>query len=112
MISTADAQARGIADGDIVRVWNARGACLAAAVVSAGIREGVVKLSTGAWFDPLSWEQPRFDKHGNPNVLTADEPASALSQGCAAQTCLVEIERFDETVPPVTAFRVPEGVNS
>jgi len=111
LVSAADAKARGIADGDIVRVWNARGSCLAAARVSEGIRQGVVKLSTGAWFDPASWEQPCFDKHGNPNVLTADEPASALSQGCAAQTCLVEVEKFNQTAPPVTAFRVPEGAS-
>jgi biotin/methionine sulfoxide reductase len=111
LMSISDAKARGIADGDIVRVWNARGSCLAAAVVSDGVRPGVVKLSTGAWLDPGSWEQPFFDKHGNPNVLTADEPASALSQGCAAQTCLVEVEKLQQVPPAVTAFRVPEGAS-
>ncbi|NPC58546.1 molybdopterin-dependent oxidoreductase [Caenimonas sp. S4] len=112
MISEVDAKPRGIRTGDLVRIWNARGACLAGAIVSTGIAPGVIKLSTGAWFDPASWDEPNFDKHGNPNVLTADEPASSLSQGCAAQTCLVQIERFDEAEPVVTAFRPPAGVSS
>ena len=48
----ADAAARGIADGDIVRLFNARGACLAGVRITDGIRRGVVQLPTGAWYDP------------------------------------------------------------
>jgi biotin/methionine sulfoxide reductase len=107
-ISPNDARSRGIADGDIVRVSSARGSCFAAAVVQPGIRDGVVAMATGAWLDPVSWEQPGIDKHGNPNVLTADRPASALSQGCAAQSCLVQVEKVAGEVPPVTAFEPPE----
>ena len=103
-----DAAARGIADGDLVRVYNDRGACLAGAKLSDRIRRGVVRLSTGAWFDPADTgsNQP-LEKHGNPNALTLDIGASKLSQGCIAQTCLVEIERFDGPAPAVTAHRVP-----
>ncbi|MFH7126695.1 molybdopterin dinucleotide binding domain-containing protein [Klebsiella pneumoniae] len=39
-IHPQDAQARGIVDGDLVRVWNARGQVLAGAVVTEGIRPG------------------------------------------------------------------------
>ena len=49
-----------------------------------------------------------LEKHGNPNALTLDIGASKLSQGCIAQTCLVEIERFDGPAPPVTAHRPPD----
>jgi biotin/methionine sulfoxide reductase len=107
-----DAAARGIDDGDLVRVFNDRGACLAAARLSDRIRRGVVRLSTGAWFDPedAGSNQP-LEKHGNPNALTLDIGASKLSQGCIAQTCLVEIERFDGPPPPVTAHRLPEFVS-
>ena len=103
-----DAAARGIADSDLVRVFNDRGACLAGAKLSNRIRRGVVRLSTGAWFDPADTgsNQP-LEKHGNPNALTLDIGASKLSQGCIAQTCLVEIERFDGPAPTVTAHRVP-----
>ncbi|HSI02650.1 MAG TPA: molybdopterin-dependent oxidoreductase [Reyranella sp.] len=107
-IHSDDARARGLADGDLVRVFNDRGACLAAARLSDRIRRGVVRLSTGAWFDPedLGSNRP-LEKHGNPNALTLDIGASKLSQGCIAQTCLVEIERFDGPAPPVTAHQLP-----
>ena len=104
-----DAAARGIAAGDLVRVFNDRGACLAAARLSDRIRPGVVRLSTGAWFDPSDSGSNRpLEKHGNPNALTLDIGASKLSQGCIAQTCLVEIERFDGPAPAVTAHKLPE----
>ncbi len=103
-----DARARGISDGDLLRVFNDRGACLAAARLSDRIRRGVVRLSTGAWFDPADAGSNRpLEKHGNPNALTLDIGASKLSQGCIAQTCLVEIERFDGPAPAVTAHRTP-----
>ncbi|MFO1081848.1 MAG: molybdopterin-dependent oxidoreductase [Reyranellaceae bacterium] len=103
-----DAAARGIADGDLVRVYNDRGACLAAARLSDRIRRNVVRLSTGAWFDPAeTGSNDPLEKHGNPNVLTLDIGASKLSQGCIAQTCLVEVERFDGPAPAVTAHRLP-----
>jgi len=103
-----DATARGIAAGDLVRVFNDRGACLAAARLSDRIRRGVVRLSTGAWFDPADAGSNRpLEKHGNPNALTLDIGASKLSQGCIAQTCLVEIERFDGPAPVVTAHQPP-----
>jgi biotin/methionine sulfoxide reductase len=106
-----DARARGIADGDLLRVFNDRGACLASARLSDRIRRGVVRLSTGAWFDPEQIGSNRpLEKHGNPNALTLDIGASKLSQGCIAQTCLVEIERFDGPAPAVTAHKLPEFV--
>jgi biotin/methionine sulfoxide reductase len=106
-LNPLDARRRGIAAGEVVRIWNERGACLAGAVVSDHIRPGVVKLSTGAWFDPQSWSDPRVDNHGNPNAVTLDLGASQLSQGCAAQTCLVEIEKLREPAPAVSAFTIP-----
>ncbi len=91
-----------------MRVFNDRGACLAGVVVSDLIREGVVELATGAWFDPVDPSVPgSLEKHGNPNVLTTDKPTSTLTQCSAAQTALVEVERFDGEPPPVTAFSPP-----
>ena len=67
-----DAAARGIADGDIIRLFNARGACLAGVRVTDGIRPGVVQLPTGAWYDPADPEEEApLCVHGNPNVLDA-----------------------------------------
>jgi biotin/methionine sulfoxide reductase len=107
-IHPQDAAARGIGPGDIVRLYNERGACLAGAVLSEALRPGVVQLSTGAWYDP---EDPAADNpicvHGNPNVLTRDAGTSKLAQGCAGQLTVIEIERFDGPLPPVKAFDPP-----
>lgn len=107
LLHKADAETRRIHDGDIVRVFNTRGACLAVAVLSDRIAQGVIKLSTGAWLDIDGWIEGAIEKHGNPNVLTLDIGASRLSQGCAAYTCLVEVERYESDAPAVTAFVPP-----
>ncbi|WP_122564273.1 molybdopterin guanine dinucleotide-containing S/N-oxide reductase [Pseudomonas viridiflava] len=106
-----DAQARGIVDGDVIKVFNERGAFLAGVIVSDGIRPGVVQIATGAWFDPLvRGERGSLEKHGNPNVITRDVGASSLSQGCSAQTASVEIVKWDQPLPSVTAFEPPPMV--
>ena len=69
----SDAAARGLHDGDLVRIFNDRGACLAGLAVDDAVRPGVAQLSTGAWYDPDPAD-PGFCRHGNPNVLTADRP--------------------------------------
>ncbi len=103
-----DAAARGIRDGDVVRVFNDRGSCLAGARLSDGLRPGVAKLSTGAWWDSEApGEVAATDRHGNPNALTRDAGASRLSQGCTAQTCLVQIERHAGELPAVRVFDPP-----
>jgi biotin/methionine sulfoxide reductase len=103
-----DAADRGIAAGDVVKVYNDRGACLAGAVLTTAIRPGVVRLPTGAWFDPVPGiGPPPLCAHGNPNALTADVPSSRLSQGCAGQHALVQIERWIGEPPPVTVGSPP-----
>jgi biotin/methionine sulfoxide reductase len=92
----------------VVRVFNDRGACLAGAHVTDAIRPGVVQLATGAWYDPADpGHIGALDKHGNPNVLTLDKGTSKLAQGPAAHSLLVEVERFDGELPPMTAHDPP-----
>jgi biotin/methionine sulfoxide reductase len=69
---------------------------------------GVVRLPTGAWLDPLPGGE-RLDVHGNPNAVTQDVGTSRLGQGCAAQSCLVEVVRWEGPAPPVRAFEPPLG---
>ncbi|MFD4367717.1 molybdopterin-dependent oxidoreductase [Rhodococcus sp. NPDC058521] len=110
-MNPVDADARSLVSGDVVRVFNDRGACLAGVVVDADVRAGVVQLSTGAWYDPLDPSDPdSLCVHGNPNVLTADIGTSKLSHGCTGQHVLVEIERFDDELPPIKAFDPPHIV--
>ena len=51
--------------------------------------------------------RPPLCAHGNPNVLTADVPSSRLSQGCAGQHALVQVERLVGPPPPVTVGAPP-----
>ena len=107
-IGRADAKARGFKDGDIVRVFNDRGATLAGVRVVDDLFPGVVMIATGAWYDPECPGQPgSLDKHGNPNVLTLDKGASRVAQSIAAQTVLVGIELHEGPLPEVTAFDRP-----
>jgi biotin/methionine sulfoxide reductase len=107
-LNPPDARARGIADGDLVRLFNDRGSCLAGAVLSPRVREGVVQLSTGAWYDPEDPATPGSTcVGGNPNVLTRDVGTSRLAQGCSGQLSLVEAERFDGPPPPSRAYDPP-----
>lgn len=108
-INPADAASRNLRDGDIVRVFNARGACLAGLVVDANVVEKVAVMATGAWFDPhKSPEAP--ERHGNPNVLTIDVGTSPLTQGPSALSALVEIERWDGPPEAVQAWTPPKLV--
>lgn len=107
-----DAKMRGISDGDVVRLFNDRGVCLAGAVLTDGVMPGVVQLATGAWYSPAETSgadnQLPTCVHGNPNVLTRDAGTSKLAQGSAAQTCLVQMEKFEGALPSVTALEPPQ----
>ncbi|WP_079132630.1 molybdopterin-dependent oxidoreductase [Streptomyces nanshensis] len=110
-----DAAARGIHAGDVVRVFNDRGAVLAGAVISDAVRPGVLRLPVGAWFDPVpdpvreAAGEPGalLCVHGNPNTLTADVPTSRLTQGCTGQHALVQAERYQGRPPPVAVREPP-----
>lgn len=103
-----DAAARGLAEGSVVKVFNERGACLAGLRISDAIMPGVVCLPTGATFEPLG--DGRLENHGNPNVLTKDIGTSRLGQGSSAQTCLVEVERYEGAIEPIRVLGQPEFV--
>jgi biotin/methionine sulfoxide reductase len=108
IIHPTQAERRGIRDGDIVRVFNDRGSCLAAAGLDDALHPQTVVLPTGAWYDPLDPDTPgSLDVHGNPNVVTQDVPSSRLAQGCSAHSCLVEVERYEGELPPIRVFRQP-----
>ncbi|SUB73923.1 Trimethylamine-N-oxide reductase 2 precursor [Pluralibacter gergoviae] len=89
-----------------MRVWNARGQVLAGAVVSDGIRPGVICLHEGAWPD-LDREAGGICKNGAVNVLTKDLPSSKLGNGCAGNTALAWLEKYSGPALPVTAFDPP-----
>lgn len=114
-ISPVDAKARGIKDGDIVRVFNDRGQLLAGAMVSDRFPKGVVRIHEGAWYGPVGKdgsveggaEIGALCSYGDPNTLTLDIGTSKLAQACSAYTCLVEFEKYQGKVPKVSSFDGP-----
>ena len=110
-MNPADAHQRDIAEGDVVRIFNDRGACLAGVLFTDTIRTGVIELPTGAWYEPLDYSDPdSLEVHGNPNVLTRDVGTSKLGQGPTAHSCLVEVELFTQPLPEIRSFRQPKLV--
>ncbi len=87
-INAADALPRGIADGDMVRVFNDRGVTMLPARVTKRIMKGVVTIPEGAWYDP---DESGVDRGGSPNILTKDEVSPGW--GFVTNTCLVQVER-------------------
>jgi biotin/methionine sulfoxide reductase len=93
VMNPKDADARGISRGDLIKIWNSRGCCLATLELQETILPGVVSMATGAWFSP---GEDGLDISGNPNVLTADTGTSDLGQGSAAHNIEVQIEIYNK----------------
>lgn len=106
VINADDAKARGIADGDIVRLFNDRGQVLAGAIVTPDILAGTICLHEGAWYDPAEpGKQGALDKYGSPNLLTLDVPLSSrFAQATIAGTAICDVEKWKGEALPVTAF--------
>jgi trimethylamine-N-oxide reductase (cytochrome c) len=108
MINPADAEAKGIVDGDIVRIFNDRGQVLAGAVVSDEVRPNVIKLSEGGWYDPVpGGELGALDVYGDVNNLTVGIGTSKLAQGNCGHTALADIEKYTGDAPAPNVFTAP-----
>jgi anaerobic dimethyl sulfoxide reductase subunit A len=87
-INPIDASARGIKDGDEIKVYNGRGALVLPCRVTLRIMPGVVDIPQGAWYEP---DKDGLDFGGNINVLTSHR-WTPFAFGTAQQTIMVEIE--------------------
>lgn len=110
-MNPSDATARGLQNGQMIKIFNARGSCLAGVSFSEDVMPGVIELPTGAWFDPQQVEGENIEVHGNPNVLTPDIGTSKLAQGCSAHTCMVEVTAFVGPLPQLQAFSQPKQLD-
>ena len=88
-INPIDAEPRGIAQGDMVYVFNGRGRTRVMAKVTPRIIPGVAHLSEGAWYTP---DADGVDQNGCANMLTKYHP-SPLAKGDPMHTMLVDIEK-------------------
>ena len=95
MMNPADAEARGLKDGDIVRAFNQRGALLAGVVVSDRVMPGVAWLTYGSWNDPLGPESDSIDRGGDGNMISYNGPMSCHHVGGSFNSVRFEVEKAD-----------------
>ena len=95
-ISGVDAQARGIKDGDLCRVYSDRGEVLLTAYVTNRMTPGTAAVHHGAWFqtDGRPAEMNKFgeDLRGTPNILLDDSHLPHIL-GALIIAGLVEVEK-------------------
>ena len=88
-INPADAAERGIQDGDLVKVYNDRGAIVIPCRVTDRVMPGVVDIPQGAWWTP---DENGIDRRGATNVLTS-ERLTPLAFGSAQHTIMAQVEK-------------------
>ena len=90
-LNPVDADQRGIKNGDLVRVFNARGEVRIPVKVTPRIMPGVSAMGQGAWHD-ANMSGDRVDHGSCINTLTTHRP-SPLAKGNPQHTNLVQIEK-------------------
>ena len=96
-INTADAAARSIENGDIVRLFNERASVLCSAVVTERVRPGVAHsyISSGK-YEPLEPGNPdSTDKAGCVAMLTPGRLMAKKVAAFAPNSCLIQIEKWN-----------------
>jgi anaerobic dimethyl sulfoxide reductase subunit A len=97
-LSVADAKARGIKDGDLVRVYTDVGECIMPAHVTSRMIPGTANVGYGAWYEPSAVKTELMpdgvDRRGQQNFLTPSGyyPWTA---GCASVMHNCQVEKFD-----------------
>ncbi len=95
MMNPADARARGLEDGNIVRAFNDRGSVLAGVVVSDRVMPGVAWLTYGSWNDPLGPESDSPDRGGDGNVISHNGSMSCHHVGGSFNSVRFDVEKAD-----------------
>jgi trimethylamine-N-oxide reductase (cytochrome c) len=94
-INPLDAEARGIKMHDLVKVYNDRGAVICAAEVTERIRPGAAhSYCSSSVYDPIGEPGTSPDRGGCINTLTPSRPIIKKSHSIAANSCLVQIEKW------------------
>ena len=88
-----DAEARGIKNGDIVKVYNERGIILTGARVSQRIAPGSVVVAKGSRVDPIA---PHIDRGGAINLISPEATVSKNCKGFAVTGYLIEAEKLTQ----------------
>jgi trimethylamine-N-oxide reductase (cytochrome c) len=95
-INSKDAEARGIKQSDLVKVFNDRGAVICAAQVTERVRPGTVhSYESSATYDPVGEPGYSADRGGCINQLTPSRMMIKRSHSMAANSCLVQIAKWE-----------------
>lgn len=86
-LNPADAEARGIEAGDIVKLFNDRGTILLGARISERVIPGAVVVNKGSRVDPIA---PHLDRGGAANLISPENQVSKNCRGFAVSGYLVE----------------------
>jgi molybdopterin guanine dinucleotide-containing S/N-oxide reductase-like protein len=92
-IHPSDAAKRGIKHGDVVNVFNERGATLCGALVTERIIPGAVSSDHGSKYDPIV--PGELDRGGANNTISPHNVTSKNAAGIATGGFLVEVESVD-----------------
>jgi len=90
-LHTAEADKRGIRNGDIVKVFNERGIVLAGAYVTERLMPGVAYMDHGARHDPIKTGE--IERGGAINTITPEPVTSENCVGNVVQGYLVDVQR-------------------
>jgi molybdopterin guanine dinucleotide-containing S/N-oxide reductase-like protein len=96
-IHPVDAEARGIKQSDLVKLYNERGTVICAAIVSERVKPGTVhSYEAGAKYDPLEpGKAGSPDRGGCVNLLTPMKMVSKNVPGEAQNSCLVDVAKWE-----------------
>ncbi len=88
-MNPVDAEPRKIRNGDLVKVFNDRGATILRCRITLRIMPGVVALPQGAWWTP---GKDGVDRRGSVNVLSS-ERWTPIAFGNAQHTIMAQVEK-------------------
>ena len=92
-----DAHERGIKNGDLVKMYNDRGAVLCVAYLTERMKPGVLmSYQAGAKYDPLEPGKPgSIDRGGCVNLLSPSRMVSKNAPGMVSNSINVELDKWE-----------------
>ena len=93
-LNPAEAEARGIEHGDIVKIFNERGTVLGGAYVTERLMPGVAYMDHGARWDPII--PGKLDRGGAINTITPHKVTSKNATGMVVSGFLVEVAKVTD----------------
>ena len=94
-MSREDAEARGIKDDDLIRLWNHRGSVVCAAQVTDRLRPGIISAPTAsAEYRPAGEPGKSTDLGGCVNLLNPSKAIAKKTHGIRPNTTLIQVEKW------------------